>query len=114
MHTLKQNRHYYHHFLFLIAALIAYLMLTLAQEDSAQPIEPIFWLIGYVMNTFFILNYFRSFSFANMRLAFLTFSWVLYGVLSDWLADGIYLQIMLPLMVIAIASICLDAQVINE
>lgn len=89
-------------------------MLTLAQEDSAQTIEPIFWLIGYVMNTFFILNYFRSFSFANMRLAFLTFSWVLYGVLSDWLADGIYLQIMLPLMVIAIASICLDAQVINE
>ena len=113
MHTLKQNRHYYHHFLFLIAALIAYLMLTLAQ-DSAQTIEPIFWLIVYVMNTFFILNYFRSFSFANMRLAFLTFSWVLYGVLSDWLADGIYLQIMLPLMVIAIASICLDAQVINE
>ncbi|OJG57712.1 hypothetical protein RT43_GL001004 [Enterococcus italicus DSM 15952] len=36
---------------------------------------------------------------------------MIYGSLSDWLADGIYMQIMLPLMILAIASLCLESQV---
>lgn len=110
MNCLRQTRHYYYHFLFLIAALVLYLVL-LAAHNTTPAMESMFWRICYGFNTIFVLKYCFSFSLSSLRLAFLTFSWVIYGALSDCLADGIYMQIMLPLMILAIASLCLESQV---
>lgn len=110
MSIIKQQTNYYHHLLFLLLSLLTYLVLAFNQSILAAVAMPI-WLTCYFLNGFFILRYLRSFSLSTLRLSLLTCAWVLYGFMAEWFAADIDLQIMLPLLLLAIVSVCMEAQV---